>query len=418
MLSGPQRDQGLPARADAGKMTRLGPWPKADCSGRCGMTPFEVSWGEDQIAGLKAKLASCVLPPAPQGAGWALGCDRDFLERFRRYWIHDYDWRAAMADLNRYPQHIAEIDGLAIHFVRVKGEAAAARPLLLTHGWPGSHYEFWGVIDRLAFPSRYGGRPQDAFDLIIPSLPGYAFSGKPAQPIGPKATAALWNRLMTEVLGCGHYLAQGGDWGAVVTSQLGLNHAPAVRGVHLNMCGLRSAAPPQGEAETAWMRKAGLAQQMLSGYSAVQMMKPLSLAWATAGNPLGQAAWILERFHDWADLSGGDIESVFGLDHLVTNAMLYVMTDSFPTSLWFYNGLVREGGINLAPGQRCETPTGYAAFPGDALMPTPPKSLVERLYNLVHWTEPPDGGHFAAMERPAAFAADVQAWAGEVWPAG
>jgi pimeloyl-ACP methyl ester carboxylesterase len=380
------------------------------------MTPFEVSWTEHEVADLKARLAACALPPAPEGAGWALGCDRDFLERFRRHWLEVYDWRAAMAELNRHPQYLAEIDGLAIHFVQVKGEAAGARPLLLTHGWPGSHYEFWDVIDRLAFPSRHGGRPQEAFHLVIPSLPGYAFSGKPAQPIGPKATAAMWNRLMTTTLGYERYLAQGGDWGSVVTSQLGLNHAPAVRAIHLNMCGLRSEAPPQNDAEQAWMQRAGQAQQRLSGYSAVQMMKPLSLAWATAGNPLGQAAWILERFHDWADLSGGDVDSVFGLDHLITNAMLYVMTDSFPSAIWFYHGLIREGGINLAPGRRCETPTGFAAFPGDTLMPAPPRSRIELLYNLVHWSEPADGGHFAAMEKPAVFAADVRAWADKVWP--
>jgi pimeloyl-ACP methyl ester carboxylesterase len=382
------------------------------------MTPFEVSWTDDDIAGLKAKLSSAVLPPAPLGAGWALGCDRDFLERFRRHWIQDYDWRAAMADLNRHPQHIAEIDGLAIHFVHVRGEAAHPRPLMLVHGWPGSHFEFWEAVDRLAFPSRHGGRREEAFDLVIPSLPGYAFSGKPAQPIGPKTTAGLMNRLMTEVLGHEAYLAQGGDWGAIVASQIGLNHAPAVRAIHLNMPGLVSTAPPQSDAEQAWMQRSAAARQVLSGYSAVQMMKPLSLAWATAGNPLGQAAWILERFHDWADLSSGDLESVFGLDHLITNAMLYVMTDSFPTSLWFYHGLIREGGINIEPGRRCETPTGYAAFPGDALMPPPPRSRMDLMYNLVHWSDPPDGGHFAAMEKPAAFAEDVIAWAAKVWPVG
>jgi len=368
---------------------------------------FAVEWSQSEIEALKAKVAAYPLPRAPEGAGWALGCDRDFLARFRDHWLNGYDWRAAMADLNRYPQFIAEIDGQAIHFVHIESEAANSRALLLTHGWPGSHYEFWSVIEPLTAAG---------FDLVIPSLPGYAFSGKPAQPIGPKGTAALWDRLMRDVLGYPDYLAQGGDWGSIITSQIGLNHAGGVRGIHLNMLGLRSTEPPQNDAEGAWMAKAVGAQQMLSGYSAVQMMKPLSLGWLGVGNPLGQAAWILERFHDWADLSQGDVETVFGLDHLITNVMLYAMTDSFASSLWIYHGLIREGGINLAPGQRCEVPTGFAAFPGDALQPAPPRSRAELCFNLVHWTEPDAGGHFAAMEKPEAFAADVIEWAEKIWP--
>lgn len=369
--------------------------------------PFAVTWAEGEIAAVKAQLAACPLPPAPDGAGWSLGCDRDFLALFRTHWLERYDWRAAMAELNRYPQFIAEVEGQAIHFVHVRSPVAGARPLLLTHGWPGSHYEFWAVIEPLLAAG---------LDLVIPSLPGYAFSGKPAQPIGPKRTAALWDRLMREVLGYPAYLAQGGDWGSAVTAQIGLNHPEAVRGIHLNMLGLRSAAPPQNDAEQAWQAASAAAQQKLSGYSAVQMMKPLSLGWLGAGNPLGQAAWILERFHDWADLSHADLETVFGLDHLVTNVMLYVMTGSFASSLWFYHGLIREGGINVAPGQRCEVPTGFAAFPGDALMPPPPRSRVDLCFNLVHWAEPACGGHFAAMEAPQVFAADVIDWAAQVWP--
>jgi pimeloyl-ACP methyl ester carboxylesterase len=367
---------------------------------------FSVAWTEAEVDALKRRVADCPLPPAPEGAGWSMGCDPEFLARFRDYWLNDYDWRAAVADLNRWPQFIAEIEGQAIHFLHVESKHANARPLLLTHGWPGSHYEFWGVIDRLS---------DAGFDLVIPSLPGYAFSGKPAQPIGPKTTARLWDGLMN-LLGYEEYLAQGGDWGGLVTGQLGLDHADSVRGIHVNIAGLRSAAPPQNDAEAAWMAVAGAAQQRLGGYSAVQMMKPLSLGWLGAGNPLGQAAWILERFHDWADLGAGDLESVFGMDHLVTNVMLYVMTDSFASSLWFYHGLIREGGTMLAEGERCEVPTGYAAFPGDALMPTPPRSRIELCFNLIHWGEMTEGGHFAAMEKPALFAGDVIEWAWKVWP--
>jgi len=367
------------------------------------MQAFDVEWDEAGLDALRRRIAACPLPDAPTGTGWTLGCDADFLKRFRDHWLDGYDWRAAIADLNRHTQYRVEIDGVLIHFVHVK---TGGRPLLLTHGWPGSHYEFWGVVDQLA---------QAGFDLVIPSLPGYAFSGKPAQPVGPAGTARLWHRLMTEVLGYPQFLAQGGDWGSLVTAQLGLNHAPAVRAIHLNMLGLRLPDPPQDEAQKAWLAASGAAQQRLSGYSAVQMMKPQSLAWLAAGNPLGQAAWILERFHDWADLRDGDLEQVFGLDHLTTNVMLYVMTDSFASSLLFYNGLIREMAAGVPP-RRCETPTGYAAFPGDALMPAPPRSRVEMTFDLVRWSEFDKGGHFAAMEQPALFAADVIAWGDTVWP--
>ncbi|MDB5425424.1 MAG: hypothetical protein JWQ29_2840 [Phenylobacterium sp.] len=381
------------------------------------MTPFEVAWTEAEITALKARLESTRLPPAPEGAGWTLGCDAAFLERFRRHWLDAYDWRKALADLNRYPQFLTSIDGQQIHVVRIQGEGTQRRPLLLTHGWPGSHYEFWAAAERLAFPSRHGGRAEDALDLVIPSLPGYGYSGKPRQPIGPRATAALWRKLMTDVLGHESFLAQGGDWGGVVTSWLGHDHAPAVRAIHLNMFGLRSAEPPQNEAEQAWAAKAAAAQAALSAYSALHMTKPQSLAWATADNPLGQAAWILERFHDWADLRGREIDEVFGMDHLITNVMLYVMTGSFASSVWFYNGLRREGGVNLPKGERCETPTAFADFPGDTLMPNQPRSRAELVFNIVRWTTMPQGGHFAAMEEPALFADDVSAWANEQWPA-
>jgi len=384
------------------------------------MRPFRVNWTEAEIETLKQTLAGATVPPAPAGVGWALGCDRDFLLRLRDHWLQGYNWRAAMAELNRYPQFITEIDGLAIHFVHVKGEGNAPRPLLLTHGWPGSVYEFWAVIDRLTCPSRHGGQAQDAFDLVIPTLPGYGYSGKPEQPIGPRTTAGLWDKLMTGRLGYPNYLAQGGDWGSLVTAKLGLHHPESLRGIHLNMAAsLRSELPMQNAAEEDWAQRSALAFQMLSGYSMVQMMKPMSLAYLGTGNPLGQAAWILERFHDWSDLTQGDLDSVYGLDHLITNIMLYVMPGSFESALWFYHGLIREGRLDLAEGEQCAVPLGIAAFPNDALLPVPPRSRVELVAsNLIHWTDMPAGGHFAAMEQPDLFAQDVVAWAGKVWPVG
>jgi len=372
---------------------------------------FKVEWSEAEVARVLRRVRECRLPPVLPGMGWHLGCDAGFLHQVQQYWVESWDWRGAMANLNRYPQYRAEVDGLDIHFVHVVGEAGGRRPLLLTHGWPGSHFEFWEVIEALAFPSRHGGRAEDAFDLVIPSLPGFGFSGKPQKLLGQRATAGLWNKLMTEVLGYSRYRAQGGDWGALVTSWLGHDHAPAVSAIHLNMLGMRSMDPPQNEAEQVWAKQSEMARGKLGGYAALQITKPQSLIWATADNPLGQAAWILERFHDWSDLRQRSFEQVYSMDHLLTNIMIYVMTGSFASAACYYPGVALDGFAVLPHGQRCQTPTAYADFSGDASQPSPPRSRVELTYHLTRWSTAPEGGHFAAMEAPAWFVEDLRAWA-------
>jgi microsomal epoxide hydrolase len=377
-------------------------------------SPFEVRWSEAEVAAVLDQVRHYPWPPIPDVAdGWAYGCDAGYLKRLCAHWTETYDWKAAVADLNRFPQFTARVDDIELHFVHVVGEAGGKRPLLLTHGWPGSHYEFWQAIEKLTFPSRFGGDPADAFDLIIPSLPGFGFSGKPAKPMGQRATARLFNRLMTEVLGYDRYLAQGGDWGGLVTSWLGLDHAANVRAIHLNMIGLRPAGGPQGEAEIAWIQRQQAMMEVLGAYFRLQASRPQSLAWLAAGNPVGQAAWIAERFHDWSDLSEKPFETVHPLDRLITNIMLYVMTGSFTTGAWYYRGLLEEGGVALPAGVRCETPTAFANFPGEPLYTAPPRSWADRAYNIVRWTEMPRGGHFAAMEEPDLFVDDVRAWAKE-----
>uniref|UniRef100_UPI0035C799D7 epoxide hydrolase family protein n=1 Tax=Phenylobacterium sp. TaxID=1871053 RepID=UPI0035C799D7 len=350
-------------------------------------------------------------PPIPQVPdGWAYGCDAAYLKDLCAHWTEAYDWRAARDELNRFAQFTARVEDFDLHFVHVVGEAGGRRPLILSHGWPGSHYEFWGAIEKLAFPSRFGGQASDAFDLVIPSLPGFGFSSKPVRPIGQRATARLFNTLMVEVLGYSAYLAQGGDWGSMITSWLGHDHGQHARAIHLNMMAFRPAGGPQSEAETAWMtRQAGM-MDLMGAYFRLQASKPQSLAWLGAGNPVGQAAWIAERFHDWSDLSAKPFDEVHPKDRLLTNIMLYVMTDSFATGAWYYRGLLEEGGIALKPGERCETPTAFANFPGEPLYSAPPRSWAERAYNLVRWTDMPRGGHFAAMEEPDLFVEDVRDW--------
>jgi microsomal epoxide hydrolase len=375
--------------------------------------PFTAEWPEPAMNAVLDQVRTYPWPLAPAVEnGWAYGCDAGFLKDLAAYWLAEFDWRKALADLNRFPQFTARVEDFDLHFVHVVGEAKGERPLLLSHGWPGSHFEFWKAIEPLAWPTRYGGAASDAFDLVIPSLPGFGFSSKPARPVGPRATARLFDVLMTGVLGYRNYLAQGGDWGALITSYLGLEHGDHVRGIHLNMLGLRPPGGPRDEAETAWLSRSAAAMDMLGAYFRLQISKPQSLAWLGAGNPVGQAAWIVERFYDWSDRRHRPFEQVFSRDQLLTNIMLYVMNGAFTTGAWYYRGFLDEGRLVLAEGERCETPTAFADFPGEVLLPAPPRGWAERAYNISRWTEMPRGGHFAAMEEPELFVADLRAWAG------
>ena len=376
--------------------------------------PFKVEWHAAEVGAVLEKVRGYPWPPTPDVPdGWAYGCDGKFLKGLCDYWLDGYDWRAAEAELNQYPQFTARIEDFDIHFLHVVGEAGGKRPLLLSHGWPGSHYEFFGSIEKLAWPSRHGGRAEDAFDLVIPSLPGFGFSSKPKKPFGQRATARLFNTLMTDGLGYDRYLAQGGDWGAFVTSCLGFDYPDKVKAIHLNMIGFRPHGGPTSPEEIAWITRQNAMMDVMGAYFRLQASKPQSLAWLGAGNPVGQAAWIVERFYDWCDRREARFEDVFTRDQLLTNVMIYVMTGSFATGAWYYRALLEEGGVVLKEGQRCEVPTAFANFPGELLYQAPPRSWAERAYNINRWTDAPQGGHFAAMEQPDLFVEDVRAWGAE-----
>lgn len=380
--------------------------------------PFTIAVSEKKLQAIRDRVADYQWFDAPAGTPeWAFGMSTPVLKDIQNYWLNEYNWRAQEVLLNQYPQFVAEVDGLPIHFLHVVGEAGGKRPLLLTHGWPGSVFEFWEAIGPLAYPSQHGGKPEEAFDLIIPSLPGYGFSGKPAAPIGQRATAKLWNSLMQNVLGYDHYLAQGGDWGSMVTSWLGYDHGShngkgGCEAIHLNMIGLRpTPATPQSEAEIAWLKRTQAAMQAEGSYFMQQATKPQTLAMALMDSPMGTAAWILEKFHGWSDLRDGDLLSVYTRDQLVTNVMIYLVNDAIATSVWYYTAFFMEGGPALPEGARCETPTGFANFPGETVYSPPPRSWCDRAYNITHWSDMDRGGHFAAMEVPDLFVQDIRQWA-------
>ncbi len=371
---------------------------------------FQVNVPQGKLDAIRARVAAYPWFPAPEGEDWEYGTNSAALRALCDYWLSGYDWRAREAELNQHPQFVAEIEGLPIHFVHVRGEGdAAKRPLILTHGWPGSHYEFWGAIPKLAFPSKFGGEAKDAFDLVVPSLPGYGFSGKPKKPFGQRATARLFNVLMRDVLGYPKYLAQGGDWGSMVTSFLALDHSECVA-AHLNMLAFRPSDGPKTEEEGAWAMRSMQAFQREASYFQQQTSKPQTLAHALMDSPVGVASWILEKFHGWSDIRNGGLEGVYSKDQLLTNIMIYLVTDSIATSVWYYRARLEEN-FSLAAGQRLEKPTGFANFAGEAVFTMAPRSFVERAYNVVHWTDFAEGGHFAAMEKPDAFVADVRAFA-------
>ncbi len=385
------------------------------------MTPYTIHVPQAKLDAIRARVEGYQWFPAPANEqGFSYGMSTPVMKDIQAYWLESYDWRAAESDLNRFPHFKAEIEGLEIHFVHVVGEAKGTRPLLITHGWPGSFYEFWQAIGPLAFPSEHGGMAEDAFDLVIPSLPGYAFSGKPASPIGQRATAALWDTLMRDVLGYTTYLAQGGDWGGLVTSWLGLNHGVpdgqgGCRAIHLNMIGFRpTPSVPQTDEEAAWLQHAQARMQAEGAYFFQQSTKPQTLAMALMDSPMGTAAWILEKFHGWSDLGQRGLFEVYTRDQLLTNVMIYLVNDAIASSIWYYNALWQEGGVALPAGQRCLTPTGFANYPGEDIYTAPPRSWCDRVYNITYWQDMPRGGHFAAMEEPQLYTEDVRNWARSV----
>jgi pimeloyl-ACP methyl ester carboxylesterase len=373
------------------------------------LAPFRVEFDDGVIAGIEARLRSAPLPQ-PRGEGWEHGISIEYLEEFRRYWLEEFDWAAACDRLNVHPQFTVSIQGLRVHLYWVRGSGPSPRPLLLTHGWPGSVVEFLPAIDALAHPENAGGEAADSFDVVVPSLPGFGFSGRPAGVLGPQSTARLWRRLMTEVLGYARFGAQGGDLGSMVTAYLGGEHADVVSAIHLNFVPIRptpdSKLTPE---EREWRTEADAYRARELDYFVLQQHRPQTLAVALQDSPLGAAAWMLERLNSWSD---GGVAQAFRIDDLITNLLLYIATGRIESSLWFYRSFLLECDGRTHPNDRVEVPTGVAVFPTEMLNGRPPRTWAERDYELVHWSVMPRGGHFACFEQPELFVNDVRTFFG------
>ena len=373
--------------------------------------PFRIDVPDETLDRIRTRVAEYPWHEMPDDGGWAYGTNLDYMKEFCAYWVNEFDWRKHEAQINRFSHYMAEVDGIDLHFIREPGSGPAPLPLIISHGWPGSVVEFVDIIEPLAHPERFGGSVDDAFEVIAPSLPGFGFSGRPPRPYGPRKMADLLHKLMSDVLGFDSYLAQGGDWGGAISSWLGFDHAPACRAIHINIMTMRHPQGPQGAAEQAWAEQFERDQVMLDGYRTQQATRPQTLSYAMMDSPVGVAAWLLEKFHDWSDIDGDDIESVHSKDSLLTNIMVYLVTGTFNTASWIYYGRREEGGRILSPdGKRVEVPTAVALFPAEMLA-WPPRSYVERVYNIVHWSEMPAGGHFAALEQPALLIEDLRSFA-------
>ncbi|MEE8313481.1 MAG: epoxide hydrolase family protein [Myxococcota bacterium] len=358
--------------------------------------PFEIRVPDGDIEDLRSRLARTLWPAEVGDSGWEYGTNLGYLRELCQYWETQFDWRAQEALLARFPHYRMRLGGLGIHFVHAQGKGPDPLPLVLSHGWPSSFFEFCKVIDALADPSSHGGDPADAFHVVVPSLPGYGFSEASSEPgLSPRRIAALWAELM-ENLGYARFGAHGGDWGSYVTSFLGHDFAARVPGIHMTMVAV---SPPRGTGSSEGEQRGRGRRSRTTdefGYQAIQSTKPQTLAYGLTDSPAGLAGWIVEKWRAWADCDG-DVERRFTKDELLTNISLYWFTRSIGSSVRLYYESRRDV-FELPEGKRIEAPAGFALFSGQGRYY--PRSRAERAFNVVRWSEIPRGGHFPAMEEP------------------
>lgn len=369
---------------------------------------FSVRVDDDEIADLRQRLAQTRWPDQLQPGDWSYGTDAAYLRSLVDYWRQAYDWRGFESRLNAHPQYLTEIDGQRLHFYHLRSPEPDAKPLLLSHGWPGSIVEFLQVMAPLADPRAFGGDPHDAFHVVAPSLPGFGYSGPTLKTgVNGRSIAASFNRLML-TLGYTRYVAQGGDWGSMITVLLGGLHAEHVEAIHLNMLvapPLDPSNPTAGldEADLRTLERNRRFTENETGYQQIQRTKPQSLAFGLNDSPAGLAGWIVEKFRSWSDC-GGDLESCFSREQLLDNISVYWLTRTINSSMRLYFEEIGPGRRQPLP--KVAVPTGSALFPAD--ITHTPRAWAEARFNIRRWQTMPRGGHFAAMEQPQLFVGELR----------
>ena len=370
------------------------------------MKPFKLNIENDVLEGISNRLKTSRLPKDFGNSNWSYGTERNYLENLLEYWISDYDWKKTEKEINSFPNFICEINNIPIHFIHIKSSNKNSKPIILTHGWPWTFWDYKKIIRPLTNPEEYGGKKEDSFDVVVPSLPGFGFS-TPLKETGINFsnTADLWVSLMQDILGYDKFFAHGGDWGGLVTLQLGHKYSKIVPAVHthtiINLDFFDS--PPPSEEDFAENEKEFHSKNLKfweegHGYFQIQATKPQTLSYAINDSPIGLCAWLIEKRRDWSDCNG-DVESKFTKDDLINTTMIYWLSESFGTSARYYY----EAAHNLwSPSHDrfpiVESATGFSIFEGDIIFR--PKKLMQKANNLKHWNTFKNGGHFAPMEQP------------------
>lgn len=372
------------------------------------ISPFEVNIEESVLEDLRTRLAMTRWPDAETCEGWAQGTPLAYAQELAQYWANDYDWRRFEKKLNGWPQFMTNIDGIDIHFIHVKSPHEDAMPIIVSHGWPGSIVEFHKIIDALADPTSHGGSASDAFHVVMPCLPGYGFSGKPTgtgttvQKIG-----AMWGQLMAR-LGYDSYVAQGGDWGSMVTQSMAQTETVHCQAVHINM---PIVAPDPDtmdnltDKEQSALVSIGEYADKGSGYSKQQSTCPQSLGYGLADSPVGQMAWVIEKFYMWTDCEVDGVkhpENALTRDELLDNVMLYWLNNAGASSARLYWESFENADMNPI-----DMPVGCSIFPHE-IFRSSRRWAEKRFSNLIHWNELDKGGHFAAFEQPEIFVEEVR----------
>jgi len=372
--------------------------------------PFKIKVPEETLEDLRERLARTRWPDEIPGSGWDYGSNLAYLKELVEYWRTRFDWRAQEEAINSFAHFRANVDGLGIHFIHERGRGPNPMPLIITHGWPSTFFEMLKIIPMLTDPASYDGDPADSFDVVAPSMPGYGFSDHTTQRgVNVARIADLWAQLMTDGLSYRRYGAHGGDWGAGVTAKLGFSYPSQVIGIHVTSVSGVPTGWQQGMRELSAAERAMLEVRAHwlheeAGYSHIQGTKPQTLSYGLNDSPAGLASWIVEKWRTWSDC-GGDVESRFTKDELLTTITIYWATQTINSSTRLYYENQHNPWI-IGPGQRIDVPCAVAVFPRE--ITRPPREWAERFYNLQHWTQMPRGGHFAAAEEPQLMAQNIR----------